>query len=104
GKDPQKTAKVDRPTMKDAIPAVGETGTNQNGRQDAAGPIPYTQVHTLVRRTLEHLQDVVAFLLMVLLLVLSVQSLWRLAQMALLEGATTTQLLSEVLFVLILME
>jgi uncharacterized membrane protein (DUF373 family) len=47
---------------------------------------------------------VIAALLMVLLLVLSLQALWRLAHMALVEGAPPTQVLSEVLFLLILME
>src|ERR1700730_18345857 len=41
---------------------------------------------------------------MVLLLVLSLQALWRLARMALREEASTTQMLSEVIFVLILTE
>jgi uncharacterized membrane protein (DUF373 family) len=53
---------------------------------------------------LENLQDGIAFLLMVLLLVLSVQALWRLARMALIQGAPTNQELSEIMFVLILME
>jgi uncharacterized membrane protein (DUF373 family) len=90
--------------MEDIPRAVGETGPNQRGRQDARGPVPYTQVHSLVRRTLENLQDVIASLLMVLLLVLSLQALWRLARMALIEAAATTQSLSEIIFVLILTE
>ncbi|MGZ3334174.1 MAG: phosphate-starvation-inducible PsiE family protein, partial [Isosphaeraceae bacterium] len=60
-------------------------------------------VHSLVRRTLENLQDVVATLLLLLLLVLSLQALWRLARMALV-GEATAQLLSEIVFVLILTE
>ena len=40
----------------------------------------------------------------VLLLVLSGQSLWRLGNMALFDGAEVSQMLSEVMFVLILME
>jgi uncharacterized membrane protein (DUF373 family) len=90
--------------IKDILPSVAKTGPNQNNRQDAPGPIPHTQVHTLLRRTFENLQDVIAALLMVLLLVLSLQALWRLAHMALVEGAPPTQVLSEVLFLLILME
>src|ERR1700682_5052948 len=94
--------------MKDTLPAVGEAGPRPSGgpvgREDAPGPVPHTQVHSLMRRALEHLEDVIALLLMVVLLVLSLQALWRLARVALLEDAPTTQLLSEVLFVLILME
>jgi uncharacterized membrane protein (DUF373 family) len=41
---------------------------------------------------------------MVLLLVMSLQALWRLGRMAFIEGAGTTQLLSEIIFVLILTE
>ena len=57
-----------------------------------------------MRRTLEVLQDVVATLLMLLLLVLSLRALWRLAQMAIDGLAATTELLSDIIFVLILME
>ena len=90
--------------MKDILPAVGETSPDQTGLQDAPCSVPHTQVHSLVRRMLENLLDVIAALLMVLLLVLSLQALWRLARMALIEAAATSQLLSEVIFVLILME
>jgi uncharacterized membrane protein (DUF373 family) len=90
--------------MRDILSAVSETGPNQDGRRNALGSIPHTQVHSIVRRTLENLQDGIAFLLMVLLLVLSVQALWRLARMALIQAAPTNQELSEIMFVLILME
>ncbi len=53
---------------------------------------------------MEHVEDGVVVLLMLLLLVLSVQSLWRLGQMALGKTASTPQLLSEVIYVLILTE
>ena len=66
--------------------------------------VPHTQVHSVVRRTLENFQDGIAFLLMMLLLVLSVQALWRLARMALVQAGPTNQELSEIMFVLILME
>src|SRR4051794_3532673 len=94
--------------MKDTPPAVGEAGPRPpgypGGRQDAPCPVPHTQIHSRMRRTLEHLEDVIALLLMAVLLVLSLQALWRLARMALVEDAPTAQLLSEVVFVLILME
>jgi uncharacterized membrane protein (DUF373 family) len=47
---------------------------------------------------------VIDFLLMLLLLVLCLQALWRLGRTALFESAATNQLLSEVIFVLILTE
>ena len=90
--------------MKDILPPVGETSSDQGGRRDEPCATPHTQVHSLVRRTLEVLQDVVATLLMLLLLVLSLQALWRLAQMAIAGVAATTELLSDIIFVLILME
>jgi uncharacterized membrane protein (DUF373 family) len=90
--------------MKESPPAASETGPDQAGRPDAAGPIPHTQVHSIVRRTSEHLQNLLASLLMVLLLVLALQALWRIARMALVEVAPTNQVLAEVIYVLILME
>jgi uncharacterized membrane protein (DUF373 family) len=90
--------------MKDILPPVGETSSDQGGRRDEPCATPHTQVHSLVRRTLEVLQDVVATLLMLLLLVLSLQALWRLAQMAIAGLAATSELLSDIIFVLILVE
>lgn len=89
--------------MTDIPPRVDESAPDRVRRPDAPDLVPHTQVHALVRRTLENLQDVIATLLMVLLLVLSLEALWRLALMTV-EAAATTQLLSEVVFVLILME
>src|SRR5690242_16732981 len=90
--------------MKDILPPAGETGTDVSGRRVEPGPVPYTQIHALVRRTLEILQDVVATLVMALLLVLSLQALWRLAWAAFAGVAAVSELLSEIVFVLILME
>jgi uncharacterized membrane protein (DUF373 family) len=94
--------------MKEILPTADETGPRSSNRpsglQESPRAVPYTHVHALLRRTLENLQDVVVILLMVLLLVLSLQALWRLARMALREEAATTQMLSEVIFVLILTE
>ena len=97
---------------KETLSATGQRDGDQGGRQevpdpgrpDVPGLPPHTQVHALVRRTLENVQDVVVFLLMVMLLALSLQALWRLARMAFLESAATTELLSEVIYLLILTE
>jgi hypothetical protein len=75
---PSYDAKGDQQPMKDTHAANGETEPDQSGRQDALIPVPHTQVHARVRRTFENLQDVIVSLLMMLLLVLSLQSLWRL--------------------------
>jgi uncharacterized membrane protein (DUF373 family) len=66
--------------------------------------VPHTEVHVLARRSLETLQDIVVILLMVLLLFISLQALWRLGRIAAFEAAPPTDLLSEILFVLILTE
>lgn len=66
--------------------------------------VPHVQVHSVVRRTLENLQDVIATLLIVLLFALSVQALWRIARMAFFEAAPSTEVLSEIMYVLILVE
>jgi uncharacterized membrane protein (DUF373 family) len=97
-------AKGDRETMKDILPDDGETGRDQGRRQEPPYPVPHTQIHALMRRTLENLQDVIVLLLLVLLLVLSLQALWRLARLALIEATPPNQLLSEIMFVLILTE
>jgi uncharacterized membrane protein (DUF373 family) len=90
--------------MKDTLPADGQARLDHGDRKDAPCPPPHTQVHSLLRRTLENLQDVIATLLLALLLVLSLQALWRLARMALIEGAGITELLSEIVYILILTE
>ena len=89
--------------MMDIPTPAGETAPSLRDHPEARCPIPHTQIHSLVRRTLENLQDVVISLLMVLLLFLSLQALWRLTRMAV-AVAATTQLLSEIVFVLILTE
>ncbi len=66
--------------------------------------VPHTQVHQYLRRTLETTQDVIVILLMVLLIVIAMQALWRLAEMAFRLNAPTPQVLSQVVFVLILVE
>ena len=85
-------------------PPTGEPDTRPGSRAEVPAPVPHTQIHAHARRVLEHLQDVVAFLLMTLLLALALQTLWRLARMAFVEAAPTNLLLSEIIFVLILME
>jgi uncharacterized membrane protein (DUF373 family) len=74
------------------------------GLPAALARVPHTQVHSFLRRTLEHLQDVIASLLMVLILVLALQALWRLAEMSLAGVGNSASLLSEIISVLILME
>ncbi len=75
-----------------------------SSQRHSALPIPYTQVHTLLRRTFENVQDLLASLLMALLLVLSLKSLWVLGRIIFSDTNNTMQALSEIVFVLILME
>jgi uncharacterized membrane protein (DUF373 family) len=90
--------------MPDVPPAVSESTLPQVGCPLEAKTVPHTQVHATLRRTLELLQDVVAFLLMLVLLFVSVQTLWGLARMAFLGEARANEMLSEIISVLILME
>jgi uncharacterized membrane protein (DUF373 family) len=91
--------------MNEAPPADRDTApARRGGRDGAPDAVPHTQIHDLVRRALENLQDVIIFLLLLLLLVLSVQALWHLTRMALFDGAGTTAVLSEIVFILILTE
>jgi uncharacterized membrane protein (DUF373 family) len=90
--------------MEDILPPVGETGVDQGGRPDEPCIVPHTQIHSLLRRMFETLQDVLATLLMVLLLILSLQVLWRIARLTAGGSVPIPQLLSEIVFVLILME
>jgi len=90
--------------MPDVPTAVSESTSPLSGIASEAKAVPHTQVHATLRRTLEHLQDVVAFLLMLVLLVFSLQTLWGLARMAFLGEARANEVLSEIISVLILME
>jgi uncharacterized membrane protein (DUF373 family) len=90
--------------MMDSSATIGEAGPSRSRDAEAPAAASHTQVHSLVRRALENLQDVIAFLLIMLLLLLSLQTLWRLARMALIEAASAIDLLSEIIFVLMLME
>jgi uncharacterized membrane protein (DUF373 family) len=73
-------------------------------RGSAQIPVPYTQVHQALRRTLELVQDIVMIALMMLLTVITLQALWRLLQMAVWEHAQSAVLLSQIVYVLILTE
>jgi uncharacterized membrane protein (DUF373 family) len=104
GATPCATSRGERQEMKEILPNGGETGPNRSDARDAPDLIPHTQVHALVRRTLENLQDVIVCLVLAVLLLLSLRALWRLARMATIEAAPSEQLLSEIMFVLILTE
>ena len=90
--------------MQQIAPSTAEADSKHDHRDVTPAEVPHTQIHTLGRRAWENVQDVIISILMILLLVLSLQALWRLATAALLGDGTTAQLLSEVIFVLILTE
>jgi uncharacterized membrane protein (DUF373 family) len=87
-----------------ALVTVDKNGPPPTGREDAANGLPHTQVHLFLRRALENAQDIIISLLMILLLVLSMQALWQIARLSLIEAVPAPELLSEVVFVLILTE
>lgn len=90
--------------MEQLLPRSGEASTDHGRPRGEPGPVQHTQVHGLLGRMLEILQDVIATLLIVLLFILSVQAQWRIARIAIEGGAPMPELLSEIVFVLILME
>ena len=66
--------------------------------------VPHTQVHHLLRRTLEVGQDAIVVVLLVMLLAVMVQALWNLGLMIAQPGTTYPTLVSQIVFVLILAE
>ena len=90
--------------MEETQPAIRETDPDRSRRQGRALPGPPHANPLPRRRTLETLQDVIVSLVLLLLLILSLRSIWRLGRMTLLEEASTSQLLSEIVLVLILAE
>lgn len=66
--------------------------------------VPYTQLHHWLRRTLETAQDVVVILLMTILLVIALEALYRLFTMTFYARTPPRELLSEVVYILILTE
>ena len=66
--------------------------------------IPHTQVHYLLRRTLETAQDAIVVVLLIMLLAVMGQTLWNLGLMIVQPGTTYPTLVSQIVFVLILAE
>jgi uncharacterized membrane protein (DUF373 family) len=66
--------------------------------------IPHTQVHYILRRTLETAQDGIVVILLIMLLAVMVQMLWNLGLMIAQPGTTYPALVSQIVFVLILAE
>src|SRR6185436_14767141 len=90
-----------------AVEGPVQTGGSSPDERKTPGPrpeVPYTHIHVSLRRSLEHVQDVVITLLMVLLVVIALQALWRLGHMVFLEHAEAPVVLSQVVFILILTE
>lgn len=85
---------------------LSEDTVIQGDRYQSRGhsDVPHTQVHHLLRRTLETAQDVVVVILLVMLLAVMVQALWNLGLMAVKAGTPYPTLVSQIVFVLILTE
>ena len=67
-------------------------------------PIPHTNVHRLSRRLLESIQDVIVVGLVLVLFALMLRTLWRLAQDVLAPLLDFRIVISEVLFILVMVE
>ena len=77
---------------------------DEHGQNQQQSGIPHTQVHHFLRRTLETAQDGIVVILLVMLLAVTVQALWKLAQMIFESTTSYSTVLSQVVFVLILAE
>jgi uncharacterized membrane protein (DUF373 family) len=83
----------------DTLPACEDHTQDQRSL-----PVPHTQVHDYLRRILETSQDVIVVVLLLMLLIMTLQALWKLAQMIFQESAPSPTVLSQIVFVLILAE
>jgi uncharacterized membrane protein (DUF373 family) len=73
--------------------------------RDAPGiPVPHTDLHHILRRYFEFAQDLIVAGLCLILLVVMVYSLVSLGRMAFIEGGRPSQLLSQIVLLLILVE
>jgi uncharacterized membrane protein (DUF373 family) len=90
--------------MNERFAAPDVTGAGPRAALAVPSPEPHTYIYSRIRAMLEILQDVIITLLMAVLVVLSVQALWGLIRMAFVESTTTSQVLSEIIFILILTE
>jgi uncharacterized membrane protein (DUF373 family) len=66
--------------------------------------IPHTDVHRTMRRWFELAQDFIVASLAVIMLVVMVQGLWVLARLAIVLGGDASEVLSQIVLVLILVE
>lgn len=83
----------------DTLPACEDHTQDQRSL-----PVPHTQVQDYLRRILETSQDVIVVVLLLMLLIMTLQALWKLAQMIFQESAPSPTVLSQIVFVLILAE
>ena len=67
-------------------------------------PIPHTDVHYVLRRYLELAQDFIVASLAVVLLVVMLQGLWTLAQLAFLLRRAPSEILSQIVLLFVLVE
>ena len=80
----------------------------QNHRDEEPAPlhrvVPHTDVHRLTRRALESIQDVIVVALGIILFALMARTLWRLAQDVVAPELDFRTGISEVLFMLVMIE
>jgi uncharacterized membrane protein (DUF373 family) len=80
----------------------------QNQRDEEPAPlhrvVPHTEVHRLTRRALESTQDVIVVALGIILFALMARTLWRLGQDVVAPELDFRTVISEVLFMLVMIE
>ena len=84
--------------------ATRRADSSEHGPVVQGEAVPHTQIHDLLRRALENVQDLVVVLLLIALIGLSLQALWQLGRLALSQSSGPAAILSEIIYVLILTE
>ena len=90
--------------MEKLPPSEDASGQEKRRQSQSHLNVPHTQVHHVLRRILEMAQDAVVVVLLVLLLAVTAQALWKLGHMILDRHTPYPTVLSHIVFVLILAE
>ncbi len=77
---------------------------SQSAKPRSILPVPHTDVHHVLRRYLELAQDFIVASLAIVLLVVMLQVLWTLAQLAFVLGRAPSEILSQIVLLFVLVE
>ncbi len=74
---------------------------SQSAKPRSILSVPYTDVHHALRRYLELAQDFIVASLAIVLLVVMLQELWTLAQLAFVLGRASSEILSQIVLLFV---